>query len=136
MSQALHQLFSVVCSRSSPLFLLNNPASDEPIGGRHRCIDRACRSVTGLVDDMHDVCQKTLIPTKSYPDVPVVQSGAGRCEAHCLGSRPKIGHMIGQNTGHKYLTSFQNAILGLNRRANRSAKNECGKRLEDRAGPA
>jgi Fic family protein len=30
------------------------------------------------------------------------------------------------------LISFQNAILGLNRRAKRSAKNECGKRFEDR----
>ena len=61
MSQALHQLFSVVCSRSSPLFLLNNPASDEPIRGRHGRIERACCGVPGLVDDMHDVSQKALI---------------------------------------------------------------------------
>lgn len=26
----------------------------------------------------------------------------------------KIGHIIGQNTGHMYLISFRNAILGFN----------------------
>jgi hypothetical protein len=63
MSQALHQLFSVVCSRSSPLFLLNNLASDEPIRGRHGRIDRACCGVSGLVDDMHDVSGSLIVET-------------------------------------------------------------------------
>jgi hypothetical protein len=61
MSQAFHQSFSVVCSRSSPLLLLNNPASNEPIRGCHGRIDCACSGSPGLVDDVHDVSQEALI---------------------------------------------------------------------------
>jgi ATP-dependent Clp protease ATP-binding subunit ClpA len=41
-----------------------------------------------------------------------VQSGAGRCEVHCLGTRPKIGHVIGQNTGEDHAVQPQ---IGLQR---------------------
>jgi len=61
MSQAFRQSLSIVCSRSSPLLLPDNPAPDEPIRGSHGRIDRAYGATPGLIGDVHDVSQEALI---------------------------------------------------------------------------
>ena len=61
MGQAFHQSLSIVCSRSPPLLLPDNPAPYKPIRGSHARIDRAYGGTPGLIGDVHDVSQEALI---------------------------------------------------------------------------
>ena len=73
----------------------------------HESFDRARAKIRGLASrsrnrlNVHEAISVPLSIPRSPP-------------SRCFGSRPKIGHVIGQNTGLKYLISFQNAILRLN----------------------